>query len=301
MSNIDKFLSRYKEDKQTAAFEYYVSTKLSETFRMHHYEKACDPGNGERVVWYGKSSPFSKSSDGDPDIICECKGFFLLGEVSLGDQNNQWRKELTIVEKHFDEFINRGNVKAENLLTAFFCRNINDYSLSNIGPVLNKTHMALLTVNMLLKVREISNIVPFVSHIEIWYLLKDLNELLRSTNEPKEYISKATKRIDDWGKTILESQKYILYGIESYRILSDQKEPYLDATKIYENLVKKKKIKKLLRIANAKINSDDIIKSIIEHRFGTYVGRAMQARLYSPMPSADLNATYRRILEDALE
>ena len=301
MSEVDDFLSSYTYNEQTAAYEYYTSLRLSEILVLSHYEKASDPGSGERIVWYGQTNPIKKSFEGNPDMICNCKGYSIIGEASLGDQNNQWRQELSTIEKHYDEHLQNTGMNQESLLTLFMCRNINEYSLANIAPILNKTKMALLTETMLTEVGEIAKIVPFIGHFEIRSLLADLNDLLKSSSEPDQYISKGSEKIDEWGKKILESQKYILFGLESYKILREQTQPYLDIREIYAELEKKNRIVKLLSITNSRVSAEDITKSITEHRFATYVGRAQEAKLYAPVPVQDLDATYRKILADALQ
>ena len=165
-----------------------------------------------------------------------------------------------------------------------------------------KLRMVILTDEMLLSIREIAKIVPFINHSELRTLFEDLNEILKSSSKPSEYVSRATEKLNEWGRIILESQKYIVYGIESYKILRSRptNEQWLDLSAIYSRLGEMERVKKLLEIAKTTIKPADITRSIIEHRFATYVGRAVEAKLYAPVPPSDLDATYKKILTDAL-
>jgi hypothetical protein len=254
LARLSKYLKRYHNNDQPAAFEYLVASVFSQIFYLPFQSKSNEDNKiNHRVIWYGdvdkKRKTITKSPSG-LDSICFACGFYTLIESTLrGNVTSQWQKEFIQSLKHYDDFVKDRNADKKDVYLALIAPTFHKDTYTGFKQKANEGYnLILLESSSLAKVAEISKIVFTIRHLDLRVLLnKFVKNLCESTSFDK-LKGEFNKSISEWGKHVFKNEKTVFFGLKAYEAMKKTDRIIVGISDILLNLHKDSKFKHYLKI-----------------------------------------------------
>lgn len=303
--NLQRYLGRYPQHDQPAAFEYLVANTVSQIFYLPFQSKDNEDNTvSHRVIWYGsinkKTKIISKSPSG-PDSICFGYGFDVLIESTLRDGTNQWRKEFIESLKHYDNFVrNKGIDKKDVYLTLIVRKLHKDTYMGFKEKAKDGYNIIILEGSSLAKIGNISKMLFTVRHLDIRQLFNDLVKKLRESTSFDKFRDESNKSIYEWEKDVLKREKTVFFGLKSYEAIKKVGKNIVGTSDILLNLHKDSKFNRYIKILGGGDLTSYIREGLLSERLA-YLISTPDEDLFCRVNSADFKSRGLRLIKTVEE
>lgn len=223
LTDLQRFLNRYQQNYQPAAFEYLVAATFSQIFYLPFQTKDNEDNTIRyRAVWYGSINrkSISKAPLG-PDSICFAYGFNVLIEATLRSGTGQWRKEFIESLSHYDAFVKDNNVDKREVYLVFVVPKLHKDTYTGFKQKVKEGYnIIILESASLAKIGNISKMIFTVRHLDIRQLFNDLVKKFRESTAFDKFKDESNKAISEWEKDVLKKEKTVFFGLRSYEAMA---------------------------------------------------------------------------------
>jgi len=254
LARLSKYLKRYHNNDQPAAFEYLVASVFSQIFYLPFQSKSNEDNNiNHRVIWYGdvdkKRKTITKSPSG-PDSICFAYGFYILIESTLrGDVAEQWRREFVESLKHYDNFVKNVNPDKKDVYLVLVAPTFHKDTYTGFKQKANEGYnIILLEGSSLAKIGEISKIAFTIRHLDLRQLFTDIVSVLRESTSFDRFKDHLNKSISEWREDVFKKERTIFFGLKSYEAMKKIGRSIVGTSEILSNLYKDSKFNHYIKI-----------------------------------------------------
>lgn len=250
--NLQRFLKRYRQNDQPAAFEYLVSNAFSQLLFLPFQTKDNEDNTiRHRVIWYGsvkKNKTISPSPAG-PDTICYAFSYYILIECTLRHGANQWRKEFVESIKHFNSFIKNSKVDKKDVYLTLAIPKLHKDTYTGFKQKANEgINIILIESPCLARINDISKMAFTVRHLDIRQLFNNLTNKLRESTSFDKFRNEINQHISEWGKDVLKREKTVFFGIRSYAAMKKAGKNIVGTSDILTNLFRDRIFNNYLKI-----------------------------------------------------
>jgi len=251
LTNFQRYLKRFAQNDQPAAFEYLIAATISQIFFLPFQSKDNEDNTIKyRVIWGGninkKSKAISKSPSG-PDVICFAYGFYILIESTLRKDANQWRKEFVESLRHYEDFTKNVD-KKEVYLVITAPRIHKDTYMGFKQKACEEYNIVVLENSHLANIGNCSCMVPTIRHLDLHQLFTDLVKVLRESVSFDKIGNELNKTISKWQSDVLKREKNVFFGLKAYEAMKKVPNNTVGTSDILLNLKKDRKFKNYLHI-----------------------------------------------------
>ena len=222
--NLKRYLKRYPQNCQPAAFEYLVACALSQILYLPMQTKDTENNTiKHRVIWYGSVDKARKTISKSPsgaDCICFAYGYNMLIECTLRNGANQWRREFVESLNHYNDFMRVENIDKKNIYLFIIAPKLHESTYTGFKQkVIEGLNIIILEPTHLAKICDISKIVLSIRHLDLRRLFNELVEELKLSISLKSFKTDLRKSIYQWRKNLLKISKTVFFGLRAYEAM----------------------------------------------------------------------------------
>lgn len=253
IAKLQRFLRRWPQNDQPAAFEYLIANVFSQIFDLPFQSKDNEDSTvSNRVIWYGsidkKTKTISKSPPGS-DAICYAYGYNILIESTLRSGTGQWRKEFVESLKHYDSFVCDNRLDKKEVYLAFVVPKLHRDTYTGFKQKVSEGYNIIFLENTsLAKIGNITKLIFTVRHLDMQLLFDRLIRKLRASSSFNGFRSELNKTISEWGKDVLKSEKTVFFGLKSYEAMKNTGRKVVGTSDILLILERDNKVKQYIKM-----------------------------------------------------
>lgn len=244
--NFQRYLKRYSQNDQPAAFEYLVAGNISQIFFLP-FQSSDNENNSvkHRVIWLGsinrRSNTISKSPSG-PDAICFAYGFYILIESTLRQGANQWRKEFVESLKHYEHFLTNNNVDKKDVYLLIIAPKIHEDTYTGFKQKACEGYKIVVLKNShLAKIGKCSGMISTIRHLDLRMLFNDMVKILRESVAFEKILYELNKAIYKWQRDVFKREKEVFFGLKAYEAMKKVPKNIVGTADILLNLERDEK------------------------------------------------------------
>lgn len=253
LANLQRYLKRFAQNDQPAAFEYLVANAFSQILYLPFQSRDSEDDTVRyRVLWHGnfsnRTKTISKSPSG-PDSVCFAYGFYILLESTLRSGTGQWRKEFIESLKHYDAFVKERQVDKGDIYLVLVVQKLHKDTYTGFKQKVKEGYnIVILESASLAKIGDITKLIFTVRHLDIRLLFNNLLKNTRESSSFDKFRIELNRSISEWGKSVLKQEKTVFFGLRSYEAMQEIGRNIIGTSEILLKLQQNNKVRQYEKI-----------------------------------------------------
>lgn len=299
LSKLDKFMNRYPQNNQPAAFEHLVSVVFSRIFFLP-FQTANTRNDRviQRVLWTGQhSGNVIAKSPGGSDAVVFAHGFHVLVEATLRTGKNQWKKEFSECVNHYDDFVSRNTLDRKRVYAAIVTPEIHrDTHLCFRAIADDNYNFVLLSATQLWKIADTVQSLVSVRHLDICDLFHKISATLRNSHNLAGFESQAGTVIATWQSDTIKQERTVFFGLRCYEAMKDTGRTVVGTSDIIVRLERDERFNRYLSLAGGELPKV-IRESLITERLARLIPTPDED-FFCRVKSGDFKARCVRLVQE---
>lgn len=305
LKNMRDYLDQYPQSHHSARFEELICQSFAVSLHLPFYNVDNDDTSVEnRVVWFGRDNPISKSPHGS-DGVAYSHNFCIVIEATMKTGTNQWSQEFHRCLQHAKDVANDTGLDEKDVYVAFIVTKIHNNTYNSVRSHNQRGNpkIAVKLVDNLIVALETSYLAYTMKHVELRALMHELISCLSNSQNTSDYEDRSKNCVNNWQKDVLGMEKNTFLAIRSYRAMIKDPAEQLAMSEIYTRLSRDTVIRcyfnKIFMGGFFDLDPYEIPKCLEQESLGSIIGKHYTGEpILCPVPFLDFQSRCQRTLKE---
>jgi hypothetical protein len=206
------------KQKISYAFEYLVGLFFASALNLKYEDANSTSGTQYCVKWSGSFSTMDPVLNGEADIISKCYGFDFIAECTMSTGAHQASQEFASTIRHYKDLVDSSKIKPESYIL-LIAPNFHRDTFTHFKSSEYNGRISLLSCENLGLISSYLDKYPFISHLQVKWLLSDIGKALHDATSLSEFTNTVKDLISKWDRDTYTNNYEKIIGLKSFKVL----------------------------------------------------------------------------------